>query len=254
MKVLVINLRRSLQRRERMIEQLNRLRLDWELVEAIDAQSLTDQQLASHCAPLSIEMRQRYLTRGAIGCALSHLKALQIILMRGYERACILEDDLLLPEDFSSILKEMETLVAQSEVILLYWLSFEKQTFDRQTALQLKCGHTLASSCNADRLLSAVGYVVSANSAARISESNQPVRVTADSWGYFLSMGAIDRIRCLVPSPIQLAPGPSDIQLRTGRLVVRVKHALESIFSPLRQLAHKRRARFYNQQSRFEWV
>jgi glycosyl transferase family 25 len=152
-----------------MIEQLNRLQLDWELVEAIDAQSLTDQQIASHCAPMSTEMRQRYLTRGAIGCALSHIKALQIILMRGYERACILEDDLLLPEDFPSILTEMETLVAQSEVILLYWLSFEKQTFDRQTALHLKCGQVLASSGNADRLLSAVGYVVSANSAAKIS-------------------------------------------------------------------------------------
>jgi glycosyl transferase family 25 len=103
-----------------MIEQLNRLQLDGELVEAVDGQSLTDQQLANCCAPMTIEMRRNYLTPGAIGCALSHLKALQMMLRRGDECACILEDDLLLPENFPTILEEIAGQITEQEVILLY--------------------------------------------------------------------------------------------------------------------------------------
>jgi len=254
MKVLVINLRRSHQRRDRMIEQLNRLQLDWELVEAVDGQSLTDQEITTHCAAMSTEMRRDYLTPGAIGCALSHLKALQLTVMRGYERVCILEDDLLLPEDFPTILQEVMAQARDREVVLLYWLSFVKQLFDRQTASQLTTGHYLVESRNAHQLLSTVGYIVSRGDAQTIIESNQPVRVTADSWGYFLSIGAVDRIRCLVPSPIQMAPVPSEILLRSGHISSRLKYSLESILPPLRWLAHRRRNRFYTQQSKFDWV
>lgn len=254
MKVLVINLRQSHQRRDRMVEQLNRLQLDWKLIEGIDAESMTPQELASYCHPASSEKRDGYLTPGAIGCALSHQKALQLIVSEHYRRACILEDDLLLPDNFRSILEEVDEVSTDSEVILLYWLSFEKQLFVRQTASLLNTGYHLAESRNSDRLLSAVGYVVSADSATKLIESNRPIRATADSWGYFLSRGAVERIRSLVPSPIQLAQAPSEILLRSGRWLTRWKYWLERIFPPLGQWVHRRRTRFYTESSRFDWI
>lgn len=237
-----------------MIDQLNRLQLDWELVEAIDAQSMTSKELASFCDPAILEKSEGYLTPGAIGCVLSHQKALQMIVSKRYNRACILEDDLLLPDNFTSILEEVDGITTDSEVILLYWLSFEKQLFIRQTTIQLKSGYYLADSHNRDRLLSTVGYVVSADSAVKLIESNQPIRATADSWGYVLSRGAVERIRCLVPSPIELTPTSSEILLRSGAWLPRGKYWLEMTFPALGRWAHRRRKEFYRDSSRFDWV
>jgi glycosyl transferase family 25 len=237
-----------------MIEQLNRLQVDWRLVEGIDCQSLTSRELTSFCDPISFAKMKHYLTPGAIGCMLSHQKALQLIVSEGYRQACILEDDLLLPDNFTSILGEIGEIATDSEVILLYWLSFEKQLFARQTAVTLKNGYQVADSRNSNCLLSAVGYVVSKHCAIKLIESNQPIQATADSWGYFLSRGAVKRVRCLVPSPIELATAPSEILLRSGRWLSKGKFWLEMIFPTLNRWAHKRRKEFYRQSSRFDWV
>ena len=254
MKVLVINLPRSHQRRQGMIEQLSRLELDWKLVEGVDGLSLTKCELASSCDPISFAQKGHYLTPGAIGCALSHQKALQLVLSEGAEMACILEDDLVLPENFPDILREVETQITNSEVILLYWLSFEKQHFIRQSAVQLKTTHFLVESCNSHKLLSGVGYILTRQSAERMIKANQPIRVTADSWGYFLSSGALERIRCLVPSPIRLSLLPSDIAIRSEGFLMRWKSPLQSLFPCLGHWVKRRRERFYKQYSRFDWI
>jgi len=99
---------------------------------------------------------------------LSHHKALQKIVSGRYNRACIVEDDLLLPDNFTSILDEVDGIATGFEVILLYWLCFEKQLFLRQTSIQVNSGYYFADSRNRDRLLSTVGYVVSADSAVKL--------------------------------------------------------------------------------------
>ena len=75
MKIYCINLKRSVQRRQYMQSQFERLSLPFEFINAIDGRKLTDNDIVS----VYNKWRTRFchgrgLTRGEIGCALSHIE------------------------------------------------------------------------------------------------------------------------------------------------------------------------------------
>lgn len=98
--LLVINLPSSTERRDAMAAQLARLRLEAVFIEAVDGRAMDAGQRAAHCAE-SFAAFHSPLTAAEIGCYLSHLKALEHIADQGWPRAVVLEDDVVLPADFS---------------------------------------------------------------------------------------------------------------------------------------------------------
>ncbi|MFC7159339.1 glycosyltransferase family 25 protein [Pseudidiomarina halophila] len=100
-KVLVINLERSPQRWHAMVEQLEASGLPYERVEAVAGDTLTAEQIAQVFDSKAARHNYHYqLSRGEIGCYLSHLKAWQTILNQQLDYAIVLEDDVVLDAKF----------------------------------------------------------------------------------------------------------------------------------------------------------
>ncbi|GIV40227.1 MAG: hypothetical protein KatS3mg033_2027 [Thermonema sp.] len=77
MKTYVISLERSRERRKYIIDHCKSLNIDYQIIDAIDGNLLTQQDLENICDIETVTKFRYWLTNGAIGCALSHLKAYQ---------------------------------------------------------------------------------------------------------------------------------------------------------------------------------
>ncbi|XP_061895277.1 procollagen galactosyltransferase 2 isoform X2 [Entelurus aequoreus] len=95
--VFLINLKRRLDRRSRMLKTMTSLGLHTTLTDAVDGKALNTSQLQA----LGIEMMPDYkdpysgrvLTRGEIGCFLSHHSIWRQVVERGLQKVLVLEDD-----------------------------------------------------------------------------------------------------------------------------------------------------------------
>ncbi|XP_041912602.1 procollagen galactosyltransferase 2 [Alosa sapidissima] len=95
--IFLINLKRRLDRRQRMLSTLSVLGLEATLIDAVDGKALNTSQLQA----LGIEMLPGYkdpysgrvLTRGEIGCFLSHHATWIQMQERGLQKILVLEDD-----------------------------------------------------------------------------------------------------------------------------------------------------------------
>ncbi|QYJ97545.1 glycosyltransferase family 25 protein [Shewanella alkalitolerans] len=121
-KVFVINLARSPERMTHITEQLNRIGVPFERLEGIDGNELTDSDI-ERVSPAKL-VRQNYyraLSKGEVGCSLSHKKAWQKIIDDGLDYAFILEDDIYLEDNFADVVNLMASLPTQEwDFIKLY--------------------------------------------------------------------------------------------------------------------------------------
>ncbi|XP_039177504.1 inactive glycosyltransferase 25 family member 3 isoform X2 [Crotalus tigris] len=96
--VFLINLARRPDRRQRMLEALYELEIDPLLVDAIDGRALN----SSSIKKLGIDLLPGYydpfsgrtLTKGEVGCFLSHHHVWKEVVERGLEKSLVLEDDI----------------------------------------------------------------------------------------------------------------------------------------------------------------
>lgn len=254
MKIFVINLESSVRRREMMESQFCRLGLDYEIVPAINGHLLTEEEISLRCDPEAVRREPEWLSRGAIGCALSHREAQRRIVEQHLPLAVILEDDVRLPDDFGNLLAEVEAAVGGDELILLYWLSNEVHPFDQKTRIGIGPRRWLAASASPENLLSAVGYVVTSGVARKMVELNTPVRVTADSWGFYYTNGAVKSIGCLIPSPITLANLPSDIRYGRQGIFRVMKRWMEENISFIQRISAWHRNHYFKIRARYRWI
>ena len=254
MKIFVINLKESFKRRELMERQLKTLGLDYEFIEGINGHELSSQDQKRLCNTDSIQANPEWLSPGAIGAALSHRLVWSRIASEDHKCAVVLEDDVLLPDLLPTILRQIEKIYEVDELILLYWSSNIVQPFVRQSAVEIDGGGVLALTQQPNSLLSAVMYVISSDVAARMVLLNSPIKVTADHWMTHHQGQAFHQIRCLVPSPVNLANYPSDIRYGRQHLLRRFKRYLESKVWLIHQLSVKRRQRYFAKRQNHTWV
>ncbi|XP_036410516.1 procollagen galactosyltransferase 2-like isoform X2 [Megalops cyprinoides] len=104
--IFLINLKRRLDRRQRMLRTLEVLGIEATLIEAVDGKALNSSQLQA----LGIDMlpgykdpySDRVLTRGEIGCFLSHHHIWTQVVERRLQRVLVLEDDVRFEPRFRS--------------------------------------------------------------------------------------------------------------------------------------------------------
>jgi glycosyl transferase family 25 len=120
MHVFVINMARSAKRRERMRELLDGMKIEWEFFEAIDGGLMEEASRASsYDDDLCRRVNGRSLTKGEIGCALSHRGVYRRMLDRGIGKAVVLEDDVRLDASFPRVIEAFDDFPFKNEIVLL---------------------------------------------------------------------------------------------------------------------------------------
>src|SRR5271165_2078301 len=104
--VIVINMKRSVERRARIGSRLGALNVPFRIFDAIDGLSLSQSERDQIAPPKKWQrsMAARNATAGEVGCTLSHLGAIRA--NANLEYFCVLEDDAVLSPDFPQFLDE----------------------------------------------------------------------------------------------------------------------------------------------------
>jgi glycosyl transferase family 25 len=252
MKTFVISLKRSVERRQFMIEQMNRLGLDYEIFDAIDCKEVTENDISRYRSD------SPYWQTASIGivCAtLSHYLVFKKIVEQGLEYALVLEDDALLPKNIKNILAELEKVIKKDEIILLYYAGFKVLKLSLVGVETIKSGKLLFP-VNIEDVGSAAAYIVHKNVAMNLIRINMPFKGMTDSWGIFYNNGGFDSCRCLYPPQIKPKNFKSSIDYidpksMIGKIVNMVnKHKIPVLF----QLLALRRALFQKSLRRYKLV
>ncbi|XP_057697964.1 procollagen galactosyltransferase 2 [Corythoichthys intestinalis] len=120
--IFLINLKRRLDRRSRMLKTMSALGLRATLAAAVDGKALNTSQLQA----LGIEMLPDYkdpysgrvLTRGEIGCFLSHHSIWSQVVERGLQKVLVLEDDVRFEPRFK---RRLQAIMDEVEKTQLDW-------------------------------------------------------------------------------------------------------------------------------------
>jgi glycosyl transferase family 25 len=124
--LLVINLDRSPHRLAAMRIQFDALGLSFHRIAAADGLTLTQSERDCHYdEALNRRHYHKPLAAGEIACYISHLRAWQWLLDSGYEHAVILEDDVMLGENFREALALLSRLPQPWDVVKLGSVSYK---------------------------------------------------------------------------------------------------------------------------------
>lgn len=120
MHVLCVNLARASDRRAAMIEQFHQWGIEFEIFPATDWQNLDEADFALVDAEARRLQGRRPLSDGMIACALSHRRALNYMIAKGFERVAIFEDDVTLAPDTVHALEVIEQMDSGADIIFLH--------------------------------------------------------------------------------------------------------------------------------------
>lgn len=123
MKIFVINLDSSRDRLSRITNQLNKLNVEFQRIPAVCGKHLSDDDVSNVTYPINhVETKTRFtraLTKGEIGCFLSHKICWQLLVESTDQRAVILEDDIEISPKASKYLQNDKWLPADVKLCQL---------------------------------------------------------------------------------------------------------------------------------------
>ncbi|MEO7046084.1 MAG: glycosyltransferase family 25 protein [Ferruginibacter sp.] len=209
-KVFIINLKRSPERREEMIRQMNLYGLKYEFFDAVDGTLLPSEVIEksrtrSNKWYKEDEGPSQSMKLGEIGVALSHYEIYQKIIKENLELAIILEDDINFDERFQEFLKnsaDINAVMKQFDLLLLGYC-----THDLKFNLPADCSYWGRKKIAKQFYVgfpirwywSAIGYVISKKGAELLSEKqgNYPCVtadiLTANSPRYGVQLGVLNK-------------------------------------------------------------
>ncbi|HMK96825.1 MAG TPA: glycosyltransferase family 25 protein [Acidimicrobiales bacterium] len=199
MKAFVINLPRSPERREFICRELERARVEYAFVDAVDGRDLDlhDTRLVH---PDLLE--KDYFKPGVAGCALSHIRVYEKVIGEGLPFALVLEDDATLPADLDALSHEVARHMEGAEIVLLNYTGPQGCKLSTHGAIPLSSSRYLAYPVRADQVFCSAAYVITGEACRRMVRDVLPVKTHADEWWYFHQIGTLDRVRCVAPCPV----------------------------------------------------
>ena len=122
-KIFIINLKQDIQRKEYMQKLCDRYGLSVTFFEAIEGSKLSGNVIESvYLEEKTIKKIKRGLSKGEIGCVLSHKKIYQKMLDENIEKAVIFEDDIKFDKNLINFLNNNVNFPSNAELVLLgYW-------------------------------------------------------------------------------------------------------------------------------------
>ncbi len=140
------------------------------------------------------------LTKGAIGCALSHKKIWEEVVGAKKERVLILEDDaVILPDFVDTIPKIIGELPKKWDIL---YLGSGQYTIDKRISPHL---------ARPSRIYGLFGYVINWRGARRLLKHGFPLRYQLDTQ-LWLNFGKVKPL-VAVPLVVGEKKGPSDVQI-----------------------------------------
>lgn len=162
MKILVVNLERSADRRELMQRNLGRLGIAFEFFHGIDAQRGEHLLLSRYDERIATLDQGRPLSIGEVGCFASHYLLWQRC-VRANEPLVILEDDVVIADEFPQVLSAARELIGRLRLIRL-GLTFRH---DKYVPAGTSKGFEIVEYVR-DQVLGTQGYVLSPDAASNL--------------------------------------------------------------------------------------
>lgn len=181
----VISAEQATERRNKIIEYFKQRGIVPNFFQAIMGNQLSEEQLKQ------LTDDDGLLTKGEIGCALSHLGTYRRLLETEEKCAFIFEDDTCLTKEFIAVQPKIYQFMAEQtipSVLLLYPIRGHKKkllTIGRDISI-MRC---LTGS-------GAYAYVLNRQAAINLLRAQTPVKIEMDAWGIYQRMGFVD-LYCL---------------------------------------------------------
>jgi glycosyl transferase family 25 len=217
--IFVISLAGATQRRQHIISELGKSGVDFQLCDAVNGKELSDKEIQDTCDAEALKNHPTWLTRGAIGCALSHLNIYRKMISEHIPYAVVLEDDMVLPQEFGGHLKDIVGKLHADEVIMLYYQSWQPLELCQPGAEKYRETHGLYYPKDISQPITTGAYIITLNAAKRLAAGIIPIKRSADSWGDFHRANLLKSMRCVYPRLTEVAPFKSSIDyFRSGML------------------------------------
>lgn len=176
MKTFVINLKSETKKRSNIDAQCRANGFDYEIIEAVDGRELQDE--ATHL--LAHNLPQARLTKGVIGCTLSHLYIYSRMVEENIPYALVLEDDITITEPAKDVISTIENgLQPRSREIFLLNTPeaitpvIKKNLTDKVTFYRMA------------RASQSPAYILSLETAKALLDFNYPIKYEVDRWVAF---------------------------------------------------------------------
>ncbi|MCC3155078.1 glycosyltransferase family 25 protein [Hymenobacter sp. BT770] len=257
MRVFVINLERSSERRESIKRQLVAQDVDYEIIKAVDGATLTDEYIQIALNHEEVEKRPYLKRRGAYGCALSHYSIYLKMVAENIPYALVLEDDVVIEKGFKSVIDTVASKLVANEVVLLFAQNnFMPIVFSDQDTERLPNDRRIVYPMEPWALGSAAGYIVTNEAARGLMQYVFPVREPADAWIAFYREKAIGNIRCITPFVVKPAGFDSNIDYVSSQSLVGKVFSFVKKYRifPFKQLLDYRRKRMLINSSAYSFT
>ncbi len=199
LKIFVINLKSSIERRKTMERQLHKLGLPFEFFEAVNGAALSEEEIAGYYDMDFYNSRPGYYKRGAMGCMLSHYFLYKKIVEEKIEVALILEDDMVLSKNVSDKLIQLSKNVIDNEAILLFYQSYFPINIARSSAIPVTDHFNLYQLVSLKGIRSTAAYIINLKTAKSMYEGLMPLSTFADDWKTFFDKKLLNGIRIVYP-------------------------------------------------------
>ena len=128
--VLIISLTQAPKRRKFIREQMARQKIDYAFFDAVDGNKLSYAYLSKFKIKKGEQCLGRPLSKGELGCTFSHLQVYEKMLAENIERLIVLEDDIIINNDFAVLLNNLNTTPPQWDLLHLgYSITLEGTPF-----------------------------------------------------------------------------------------------------------------------------
>lgn len=181
MKIFIINLEEDITRKKHMISICNQKKLNYEFIKAIKGSSYKDIQQCLLYKNETFNQIHRYLSKGEIGCILSHRFIFNKIIKENINFALILEDDVnLLPQINKILCFDFNQL--NFDIILLGYHGKSRENLILNTKFIQKLDSEISLHKLLENAYGTYGYIVSMKGAKKLLSLTQDFILPIDHY------------------------------------------------------------------------
>ena len=199
-RIFVINLKSSVERRKTMEKQLNRLGLSFEIFDAVNGADLSDNEITSYFDMNFYNHRPHYYTPGLSGCILSHYFLYKKMVDEKIDVALILEDDMILNKNLLQLFEQLSKEIRNDEVNMLFYQSRFPINLSQNSVTPLNDKFNLYQVISTKGLRSTAGYLITFDAANSMLKGLRPFSAFPNEWKSFYDRNLVNGIRVVYPS------------------------------------------------------